>query len=95
MDKDELRELIATEVQNIIKVACKAAVNIPIELHEARYAMSPEGMQAREERKRDATKITANILSAVDDYVREIQARVVEKQEPERARNIRSFKPTF
>jgi hypothetical protein len=26
VNKEELRELIATEVQNIIKVACKAAV---------------------------------------------------------------------
>ena len=95
MDKDELRELIATEVQNIIKIVCKAAVNVPSELHELQSAMTPEGIQAREERKREATRITAHILSAVDDYVRETQARVVEKTEPERAKNIRSFKPTY
>ena len=95
MDRDELRELIATEVQNIIKVACKAAVNVPIQLDEMRSAMSPEGMHASEKRKREATRITTNILSAVDDYVRETQARVVEKADPERAKNIRNFKATY
>ena len=95
MDKDELRELIAIEVQKILKVACDAAVNIPNELHEMHFATSPEGMKANEARKKEAKRITASIMSAVDDYVRGMQARVVEKTEPERAKRIESFKPTF
>ena len=95
MDKDELRELIATEVQKIFKVACKAAVDTPIDPSEVRYAMSPEGMRASQERKKELTRITNNILSAIDEYVRESEARIVEKQEPERANIIRKLKPTF
>lgn len=95
MDKDELRELIATEVQNIIKVACKAAVNVPIELHEVRLAMNPEVVEAREGRKREAIKITTHIMSAVDDYVRDIQARVIDKTDPERAEIFRRLKAEF
>lgn len=95
MDKDELRELIATEVQTILKVACDAAVNIPNQPHEMQFATSPEGMKANEARKKEAARITASILSAVDDYVRGARARVVEKTDPERAKRIESFKPTF
>ena len=95
MEKDEMRELIATEVRNILKVACNAAINVPIQLHEIQSAMSPDGMKATEARKKEATKIASNIMSAVDDYVREAQARVVGKTDPQRAQNIRNFKPTY
>jgi hypothetical protein len=95
MEKDEMRELIATEVRNMIKVACNAAINVPVQPHEIQSAMSPEGLMATEAQKQEATKLVASIMSAVDDYVREAQARVVEKTDPQRAQNIRNFKPTF
>jgi hypothetical protein len=34
------------------KVACTAAINVPIQPHEIQSAMSPEGMKATEARKK-------------------------------------------
>lgn len=93
--KDELRELIATEVRNIVRFTCNAVVNAPIQLADVRYAMTPEGMQEREARKKIAREITGIVLEASEDYLREAQARVVEKTDPQRAEIIRKLKPTF
>lgn len=93
--KDELRELIATEVRNIVRFTCNAVINAPIQLADIRHAMTPEGMQEREARKKIAREITSVVLEASEDYLREAQARVVEKTDPQRADFIRKFKPTF
>lgn len=93
--KDELRELIATEVRNIVKFTCNAVVHAPMPLTGGRYGMTPEGMQEYEARKKIAREITSTVLEAAEDYLRESQARVVEKTDPQRAEIIRKLKPTF
>jgi hypothetical protein len=60
-----------------------------------RYGMTPEGMQEYEARKKIAREVTSTVLEAAEDYLRESQARVVEKTDPQRAEIIRKLKPTF
>lgn len=93
--RDELREIIATEVRNIVKFTCSKVVNAPIPLHEARYGMDSKERQEREARQKIAREIAGLVLEASEDYLREAQARVVEKTDPKRAEIIRNLKPTF
>ena len=93
--KDELRELIATEIRNVVKLMCTRVVNPSVPLEEVRFAMTPEGMKAREERLKLARQFSSVVLEAAEDYLRESQARVVQKVDPARADRIRRFKPTF
>jgi hypothetical protein len=93
--KDEIRELIATEFRNIIKFTCNRVVNAPIALTDIRYSLTPEGIQEREARKKVAKEIGSIVMEAAEDYLREAQARVVEKTDPHRAEIIRKLKPTF
>lgn len=93
--KDELKEIIATEIRNVVKLMCARAVNPPIPLEDARFAMTPEGMKEREARLKIARQFSSIVLEAAEDYLRESQARVVQKVDPERAERIRKLKPTF
>lgn len=93
--KDELRELIATEVRNIVRFTCNAVVNAPIGMTGGRFGMTPEGMQEHKARKKIAREIARTVLEAAEDYLRESQARVVEKTDPLRAEIIRKLKPEF
>jgi hypothetical protein len=93
--KDELRELIATEVRNIVKFAARAVVSSPIAPLGNRLGMTREEMEQQEVRKRIARDITATVLEAAEDYLREAQAQVVQKTDPQRADIIRKPKPEF
>ena len=93
--KDELRELIATEVRNIVKFVGNAVVKSPIPQAGNRFGMTPEEMRQQEAHKKIAREITSTILEATKDYLREAQARVVEKTDPQRAEIIRKLKPEF
>jgi len=92
--KDELRELIVTEIRNVMKVASNRVVNMPVTSDFYR-ALSPEGMKEREARKKIAREVTGVIIEATEDYLREAQARVIEKTDPQRAEIVRRLKPTF
>ena len=92
--RDELKELIATEIRNIVKFASPRLVNVPISVTE-HHEMTPERMKEREARMKIAREITSIVVEAAEDYLREAQARVVEKTDPKRAGFIRNFKPTF
>lgn len=94
-DKDEIRYLIARETRDAAKSVINAVVNMPIELGEVQRAMSPEGMAERQARQRIAQQVGARILDALEDRLRDADAKVVEKEDPERAKFIRNFKPTF
>ena len=94
-DKDEIRLLIAMEIKNAIRHAISAVVNMPIELTDVQYAMTPDGRQEREERQKVAKQIGKAILDSAEETLREADARIVEKTDPERADRIRKFKPTF
>jgi hypothetical protein len=93
--KDEIKELIATEMRKAVQMAVGAVVNIPIQLVDAQYAMTTEGRQEREARQKIALEYGKAIVEAFADVEREAQARLVEKTDPERADRIRKFKPTF
>jgi len=93
--KDELRELIATEVRNIVKFVGNAVVNSPISQPVNRFGGTPEEMRQQQAHQRLAREITSKILEATEDYLRESQARVVEKTDPKRADIIRRLKPEF
>lgn len=93
--KDELRELIASEVRNIVRFTCHAVLKAPIPRFISRYGMTPEQMQDSEERKKIVREVTGTVLEAAEDYLREAQARVVEKTDPQRADIIRKLKPEF
>jgi len=94
-DKDEIRELIAQEFRNAVKSSVSAVINAPIELADVGRFGSPELMQEREARKKIARDIGKVILESAEDGLREAQARVIEKTDPERAKIVRSFKPTY
>lgn len=93
--KDEVRELIATEIRNVVKLMCARVVNPSVPLEDVRFAMTTEGMKEREERLKIARQFSSVVLEAAEDYLRESQARVVQKVDPERAERIRKLKPTF
>ena len=93
--KDEIRELIATEMRKAVKAAVGAVVNMPIQLVDVQHAMTPEGRQEREARQKVAREIGDAIVKAFEAIEREAQARVVEKTDPARAERIRNFVPTF
>jgi hypothetical protein len=93
--RDELREIIATEVRNIVKFTCSKVVNAPNPLHEVRYGMNSKERQEREARQKIVREIASIVLEASEDYLREAQARVVEKTDPKRAAMIRKLKPEF
>jgi hypothetical protein len=52
-------------------------------------------MKEREARLKVARQFSRVVLEAAEDYLRESQARVVQKVDPERAERIRRMKPTF
>jgi hypothetical protein len=93
--KDEIKELVATEMRRAVKDAVNAVLNAPIQLHEIRTATSPEGMRAREERKKVVREVGDAIIKSFEANEREALARVVEKTEPERADRIRKLVPEF
>jgi hypothetical protein len=93
--KDELRELIATEIRNVVKLMCSRVINPPVPLEETRFSMTPEGMKKREERINVARLFGGVVLDAAEDYLRESRARVVQKTDPQRAERIRRMKPEF
>ena len=93
--KDELKELVATEIRNVVKLMCARVVNPPVPLEDIRFATTPEGMKEREARLKIARQFSSVVLEAAEDYLRESQARVVQKVDPERADRIRRMKPTF
>ncbi len=94
-DKDEIRELIATEMKKAVKSAVNAVLNAPIQLHDVSTAMTPEGIKAQEERKKIVREIGDAIIKSFEAVEREAQARVVEKTDPQRAEVIRKVVPTF
>ena len=94
-EKDEIRELIASEMTKAVKAAVNAVLNAPIPMHEmGRYA-SPELMQEREARKKVVREIGDAVVKSFEAVEREAQARVVEKTDPERADRIRKLVPEF
>lgn len=94
-DKDEIRLLIASDMKIAVNAAVSAVSNAPIQLHEVHTAMSPEGMQAREDRKKIVQEIGESIVKAFEAGEREARARVVEKTDPESAERIRKLVPEF
>ncbi len=64
-------------------------VNPPVPQEDIRFAMTPEGMGEREARLRIARQFSSVVLEAAEDYLRELQERVVQKVDPERADRIR------
>lgn len=90
--KDEIRELIATEMTKAVKAAFSAAQNAPSQL--GRYP-TPEGMQEREDRNKLIREVGDAIVKAFEAIEREAHARVVEKTDPARAEVIRKMVPTF
>jgi hypothetical protein len=93
--KDEIRELIATEMKKAVKAAVGAIVNMPTQLVDVQHAMTPEGRQERETRQKVAREIGDAIVKAFEAIEREAQARVVEKTDPARAEVIRNLVLTF
>lgn len=94
-DKDEIREVVATEMKKAAQAAINAILNSPIQLHEVSHATSPEGMQEREARNKLVRDIGMAITQSFEAIEREAQARVVEKIDPERADRIRKLVPTY
>jgi aspartokinase-like uncharacterized kinase len=94
-ENDEIKEINATEMWRAVKDAVSAVINAPIQLHEISHATSPEGMQAREERKKIVREVGDAIIKSFEANEREAQARVVEKTDPQRAEVIRNLVPTF
>ena len=93
--KDELREVIATEIRNAVKAIGNAIVNAPVPLTKLRMIETEEGKRQYELQK-NASRVIANVaLEAAEDYLREAQARVVQKTDPKRAEIIRRLKPEF
>lgn len=94
-EKDEIRELIATEMKKAVEAAVRAVLNSPTQPHQARYATSPERMQEQETRNQIVREIGSAIVKSFDAVEREAQARVVEKIDSERAERIRKMVPEF
>jgi len=92
--KDELRELIATEFRNIMRFACDAVLNTPIR-PSSRLGPTPEEVLESQDRQKIAREIAGLVLGAAEDYLREAEARVVEKTDPQRANIIRRLKQEF
>src|SRR2546421_6791449 len=94
--KDEIRELIATEMKNAVRVAVSAVVNMSVPLGEIdRYGMNAEAMQKREARQKIAREVGDAIIKSFEAIEREAQARIVEKTDPARAEVIRKLVPEF
>lgn len=94
--KDEIRELIATEMKKAVKAAVSAVVNMPIPLGEvSRYGMDTEARERRETRQKIAREVGDAIIKSFEAVEREAQARVVEKTDPQRAEVIRKLVPEF
>jgi signal transduction histidine kinase len=94
--KDEIRELISTEMKNAVKAAVNAVVNMPTPLGEIdRFGMDNEARERREARQKIAREVGDAIIKSFEAVEREAQARVVEKTDPERANRIRRMVPTF
>jgi len=93
-DKDEIRLLIARELRDAVKGAVSAILNAPMSLAQARYSR-PEDMQEQEARKQIVREIGDSVIKSVEAMVREADARIVEKTDPERADRIRSMVPEF
>lgn len=94
--KDEIRELIATEMKKAVKTAVNAVINMPTPLGEIdRYGMDTEARERREARQKIAREVGDAIIKAFEAVEREAQARVVEKTDPARAEVIRKLVPTF
>jgi hypothetical protein len=91
-DKDEIRELIATEMRKAAQEAVDAILNAPAQL--VRYP-SAEEMQAREERNKLVREVGDAVVKAFEAIEQEAQARVVEKTDPARADRIRKMVLTF
>ncbi len=93
--KDEIRELIATEMKNAVKAAVHAVLNAPTPLHEVERYPTPEGMQKREEKKKIVREIGDAVIKSFEAVEREAHARVVEKTDLARAEVIRKMVPEF
>jgi hypothetical protein len=91
-DKDEIRELVATEMKKAVKNAVNAVLNAPNT--GGRYP-TPDSMQEREARNKLVREIGDAIVKSFEAVEREAQARVVEKTDPERAERIRRLVPEF
>jgi hypothetical protein len=94
-EKDEIRELIASEMTKAVKAAVSAVLNAPIPTHEAGRYGSPVLMQEREARKKVVQEIGGAVVKSFEAVEREAHARIVEKTDPERADRIRKMVPTF
>lgn len=94
-DKDEIQELVAKEIRDVIKRASNAVINMPIELGEVHHATSPEGMKEREARKKIAQQVGKAISDVAEANLREAQARNIAKTDPERAKAVGGFDPTY
>ena len=94
-DKDEIRLLIAKESMKILDTAFSSVMNAPINPSEFEYANSKEGIEEREMRKQFLRKSRVAVLESVDANLREAEARIVEKTDPERAEIIRKLVPEF
>lgn len=94
-DKDEIRKIVATEIRDFVKSAVNAALNRPIELTEVHHATSPEGMKEREAQKKVVQQFGAVLIKAAEANLREADARIVEKTDPQRAEIIRKLVPEW
>jgi hypothetical protein len=94
-DKDEIRLLIAREIRDVIKNAATAVENMSVELGAGRHLMSSEDHEKREAEKKMARRVGKVVLDAAEANLREADARIVEKTDPERAERIRRLVPEF
>src|ERR1041384_6356771 len=94
-DKDEIRLLIAREIRDVIKNSASAVQNMPIELGAGRHLMSSEDHEKHEAETKMARRVGKAVLDVAEANLREADARIVEKTDPERAKIIRSLVPEF
>jgi hypothetical protein len=92
-DKDELRELIQSEILKAFNAAFSAALNAPTQLGDIN---NNEKQEAMKNQKAVIREFGNAIKASLQTLEAEAQAKVVEKTDPERAKRIRALAvPTF
>lgn len=94
-DKDEIRKIVATEIRDFVKSAVSAALNRPIDPSQGRHDISGEGMREREAQNKLLQQFGTVIIKAAEANLREADARIVEKTDPQRAEVIRKLVPEW
>jgi hypothetical protein len=78
VDKDEVRQIIATEIRDFVQSAVQAALNPPTEPTGAQHKISEEGMKSLQ-------LVGKAAINAAETKLREANARVGNKTNPGRA----------